>query len=153
MSTEQMTGGIIVTPDEATPIQPFGLDMRVLLSSEATGGTISVIMASHKPGEGPPDHLHHMQEECFFIVEGTYELTAGDVTRTVGPGTIVYLPRGVVHSFKNVGTTVARMLDWSVPGGQDRYFTEISNRAGTGFAGANIAQISEKHDTHFPASH
>ena len=154
MSTEQISsGGLIVTPDEATAIKPFGLDMQVLLSSEATGGKISVIMASHKPAEGPPDHLHHTQEECFYIVEGTYELTAGSVTRTVGPGTIVSLPRGVVHRFKNVGTTTARMLDWSVPGGQDRYFTEISKLAGPGFSGEKVAEISKKYDTNFPTPH
>jgi quercetin dioxygenase-like cupin family protein len=154
MTTEKINGrGLIVTPEEATPIKPFGLDMQVLLSSEATGGTISVIMACHKPGEGPPDHLHHTQEECFYIVEGTYELTAGAATRTLGPGTIVYLPRGVVHRFKNVGETTARVLDWSVPGGQDRYFTEISNLAGPGFSGEKVAEISKKHDTNFPTPH
>ncbi|WP_213955567.1 cupin domain-containing protein [Variovorax sp. dw_954] len=154
MQTEHFkSGGLIVTPEEATAIKPFGLDMQVLLSSEDTGGTISVIMACHRPGEGPPDHLHFTQEECFFIVEGTYELTVGDVTRTVGPGSIVYLPRGVVHRFKNAGTTTARMLDWSVPGGQDRYFKEISALAGPGFSGEKVAEISKRHDTNFPAPH
>ncbi|SFP79651.1 Cupin domain-containing protein [Variovorax sp. PDC80] len=147
------TGAVIVTPEEAEAIRPFGLDMQVLLGSEQTGGRLSVIMACHRPGEGPPDHLHFTQEECFFIVEGTYEVTAGDTTRTVGAGAIVYLPRGVVHRFRNVGTTTARMLDWSVPGGQDRYFREISALAGPGFSGEKVALISEKHDTNFPAPH
>jgi mannose-6-phosphate isomerase-like protein (cupin superfamily) len=35
----------------------------------------------------------------FFIVEGTYELTVGDQTSTAGPGTIVFIPRSVVHRF------------------------------------------------------
>src|SRR5262250_3570634 len=93
----------IVRSEQALRIQPFGLDMKVLLSSEATGGAISVLMAWHKPGEGPPDHVHFSQEEMFFIVEGTYELTVGDQTSTVGPGTIVFIPRNVVHRFRNVG--------------------------------------------------
>jgi quercetin dioxygenase-like cupin family protein len=154
MQTENLQSGArIVTPEEATAIKPFGLDMQVLLSSEDTGGAISVIMACLMPGEGPPDHLHHTKEECLFIIEGTYELTVGTVTRTVGPGTIVYLPRGVVHRFKNVGTTIARMLDWSLPGGQDRYFKEISALAGPGFSGEKVMEISKKHDTNFPSAH
>ena len=36
-------------------------------------------------------------------------------------GTIVFIPRNVVHRFKNVGDTTACMLDWSLPGGQDHY--------------------------------
>jgi hypothetical protein len=34
----------IVKPEHALPIKPFGLDMKVLLTTEATGGAISVIM-------------------------------------------------------------------------------------------------------------
>jgi mannose-6-phosphate isomerase-like protein (cupin superfamily) len=106
----------IVKPEQALPIKPFGLDMKILLTTEATDGTLSVIIGSHKPGEGPPDHVHFSQEEVFFIVERTYELTIGDQTSTAGPGTIVFIPRNVVHRFKNVGNTTARMLDWSLPG-------------------------------------
>ena len=42
----------IVKPEQALPIKPFGLDMKVLLTTEATGGAISVIMGWHKPFTG-----------------------------------------------------------------------------------------------------
>ena len=133
----------IVRPEQALPIKAFGLDMTVLLlTTEATGGAISVIMGCHKPGEGPPDHVHFNQEEMFFIVEGTYEMTVGDQTSTAGPGTIVFIPRNVVHRFKNVGQTTARMLDWSLPGGQDHYFKAISDlAAGNAFTGEKVMEI------------
>ena len=144
----------IVTPKQALSIKPFGLEMRVLLTTGATGGAISVIMAWHKPGEGPPDHMHSSQEEMFFIVEGTYELTAGGQTSTVGPGTIVFIPRNVVHRFRNVGDATACMLDWSLPGGQDRYFKAVSELdVSGGFTGEKVMEISEKFDTNFPATH
>jgi mannose-6-phosphate isomerase-like protein (cupin superfamily) len=84
-----------------------------------------------KPGEGPGDHVHFNQEEIFFIVEGTYELTVGGQTTTAGPGTIVFIPRNMVHRFKNVGNTTGCMLDLSLPGGQDHYFKAISELAAT----------------------
>jgi len=144
----------IVKPEQALSINPFGLDMKVLLSTEATGGAISVLMAWHKPGEGPPDHVHFSQEEMFFIVEGTYELTVGDQTSTVGPGTVVFIPRNVVHRFKNVGDTTACMLDWTLPGGQDHYFKAISELAASdGFTGEKVMEISKKFNTNFPAAH
>ena len=144
----------IVNPEEALTMKAFGLDMKVLLSSEATGGAISVLMAWHNPGQGPPDHVHFSQEEMFFIVEGTYELTVGDQTSTVGAGTIVFIPRNVVHRFKNVGDTTACMLDWTLPGGQDHYFKAISElAAGDGFTGEKVIEISKKFDTNFPAPH
>jgi quercetin dioxygenase-like cupin family protein len=144
----------IVTPKQALSIKPFGIEVRVLLTTEATGGAISVIMAWHKPGEGPPDHVHFSQEEMFFIVEGTYELTLGGETSTVGPGTLVFIPRNVVHRFKNAGDTAACMLDWSLPGGQDRYFKAISElAAGGGFTSEKVMEISKRFDTNFPAAH
>ena len=144
----------IVKPEQALALKAFGLDMKVLLSTEATGGAISVLMAWHKPGEGPPDHGHFSQEEMFFILEGTYELTVGGHTTTAGPGTIVFIPRNTVHRFKNVGDTTARMLDWSLPGGQDHYFKAISELAASdGFTGEKVMEISKKFDTNFPGTH
>jgi quercetin dioxygenase-like cupin family protein len=143
----------IVRPEQAPSIKPFGLDMKVLLTTEATGGAISVIMGWHKPGEGPPDHVHFNQEEMFFIVEGIYELTVGDQTSTAGAGTLVFIPRNVVHRFKNIGDTTACMLDWTLPGGQDHYFKAISELANGGFTGEKAMEISKKFDTNFPAAH
>ena len=143
----------IVKPEEALPLKAFGLDLKVLLTTEATGGAMSVIMGWHKPGEGPPDHVHFNQEEMFFVCEGTYEVTVADQTSTVGPGTIVFIPRNVVHRFKNIGDTTARMLDWSLPGGQDHYFKAISElAAGGGFTGEKVMEISKRFDTNFPAA-
>ena len=79
----------IVAPKQGLSIKPFGLDMNVLLTTEATGGATSVIAAWHKPGEGPPDHVHFKQEEILFIIEGLYEVTVGDETAKAGPGSIV----------------------------------------------------------------
>src|SRR5262245_1300808 len=144
----------IVKPEQVLPIKAFGLDIKVLLSTEAAGGAISVLMGWHKPGEGPPDHVHFKQEEMFFIVDGTYELTVGGHTSTAGPGTIVFIPRNTVHRFKNVGDTTACMLDWTLPGGQDHYFKEIAAVAASdGFSGEKVTEINKKFDTKFLAAH
>jgi mannose-6-phosphate isomerase-like protein (cupin superfamily) len=144
----------IVKPEQALSIKPFGLDVKVLLTTEATGGAISVLMGWLKPGEGPSDHVHFNQEEIFFIVEGTFEMTVGDQTSTVGPGTIVFTPRNVVHRFKNVGDTTGCMLDLSLPGGHDHYFKAISELATDGgLTGEKVMEINKKFDTKFLAEH
>jgi len=144
---------IIVKPEQALPIKPFGLDVKVLLTTEATGGAISVLMGWLKPGEGPSDHVHFNQEEIFFIIEGTYEMTVGDQTSTVGPGTIVFIPRNVVHRFKNVGDTTGCMLDWSLPGGQDHLKAISELAASGGFTGEKMMEINKKFDTNFLSAH
>jgi mannose-6-phosphate isomerase-like protein (cupin superfamily) len=145
----------VVIPDEVTPIAPFGLQMRVMLSSEETGGRFSAIHCIHRPGEGPPPHLHRDQQEYFLVLSGTYRVQVGDApAREVGPGTLIFVPNGTVHSFSNVGTTDAAMLDWSLPGGQDRYFQEIDAlQAGAGFDLQRMADVNRRHATEFPQGH
>jgi mannose-6-phosphate isomerase-like protein (cupin superfamily) len=142
----------IVKPEQALPIKAFGLDIKLLLTTEATGGAISVLMGWHQPGEGPSDQVHFGQEEIFFIVEGTYELTVGDQTTTAGPGTIVFIPRNVVHRFKNVGDTTGCMLDWSLPGGQDHYFKAIAE-LGDDLTTEQLTEINATFGTTFLAAH
>src|SRR5262249_2246972 len=141
----------VVTPKQALSIKPFGLNIDVLLTTEATGGATSVILAWHKPGEGPPDHVHFKQGEILFIIEGLYEVIVGDEAAKVGPGSIVFIPRNVVHRFKNVGGITGHMLGWSLPGGQDHYLKAISElAAGGGFTSEKVMEISKTFDTHFP---
>jgi oxalate decarboxylase/phosphoglucose isomerase-like protein (cupin superfamily) len=93
---------------------------------------------------------HYSQEEYFFVVDGTYELTVEGKTTTAGAGTMVFIPRNAVHTFKNVGDKTAAMLDWSIPGGQDRYFRSISNLlAEGGFNAANAGELNKQYDTAF----
>jgi mannose-6-phosphate isomerase-like protein (cupin superfamily) len=143
----------IVTPEQALMIRPFGLNMKVLRTTEATGGATSVIIGWHKPGESPRDQLHSSQEEIFYIIDGIYELSVGERTEAVGPGTIVFIPRNVVQRFKNIGDTTACMLNWSLPAGQDHYLQEIPKlTAGSGFSGEKVMEISKKFETNFPAA-
>src|SRR5262245_23745343 len=143
----------VVTPKQALSIKPFGLDMDVLLTTEATGGATSVILAWHKPGEGPPAHVHFKQEEFLFIIEGLYEVTVGDETATAGPGCIAFIPRNVVNRFKNIGHITGRTPGRSLPGAQDRYPNAISELAdGGGFTSEKVIEVSKRFDTHFPVA-
>src|SRR5205823_5477532 len=49
---------------------------------------------------------------------------AGQITRPA-PGTVVHIPPGVPHGFKNVGSTRARLVDYHFPGGFERFFEEV----------------------------
>src|SRR5215831_8518663 len=76
---------VVTGPEQVPAIKPFNIDMKVLLTSEDTADAMSVIVAWHNPGEGPPDHVHFNQEEIFFIVDGLYELTIDARPRSAAP--------------------------------------------------------------------
>ena len=141
---------VIMTPEDAETIRPFGIDMKVMLGAEHTGGTFSAIFAEVKPGEGPPPHLHRDREEYFFVVEGTYSLSVNGNESTIGPGTLVFVPRGTVHAFKNVSSTVGKMLEWTIPGDNGDYFRAMNKMETTGgFNPETFAAINRQFVTEF----
>ena len=141
---------MIVTPAAAETIRPFGIDMKVMLDQKHTGGTLSAIVAEIKPGEGPPPHLHRDREEYFFVLEGTYSLGVNGSEATIGPGTMVFVPRGTVHTFKNVTTTMGRLLEWTIPGENGDYFRAMhAMEAEGGFNPETFAAINRQFETEF----
>jgi mannose-6-phosphate isomerase-like protein (cupin superfamily) len=141
---------VVMSPDAAEQIRPFGIDMRVMLDAEHTGGTFSAILAEVRPGEGPPPHLHRDREEYFFVVAGTYALSVNGSESTIGPGTLVFVPRGSVHAFKNISSDTGKLLEWTIPGSNGDYFRAMSKmEAEGGFNPATFAAINQRFVTEF----
>jgi len=140
----------IVSVETAERIQPFGLDMRVMLDATATGGAFSAIIVELKPGEGPPPHLHRDREEFFYVLDGTFRMIVDGNESTIGPGTLVFTPRNTVHSFSNIGTTPGRLLEWTIPGSNEPYFRAVHDMQGVGFDLERLAEINRRFATEFP---
>lgn len=79
--------------------------------------------------ERAPPHIHHREDEAFHVLEGEYEFMCGGRTERVGPDSTVYVSRGTMHTFRNVGSTRARALAWVVPAGFERFFEEVGEPA------------------------
>ena len=69
------------------------------------------------PGWGPPRHIHSREDEIFYILDGSYELHVGDERRTVSAGASAILPRNIPHGFRNVASTLSRLVFVITPGG------------------------------------
>jgi quercetin dioxygenase-like cupin family protein len=101
-----------------------GVRITVKLRAEDTGGTYAVFQDFVLPGAGPDLHTHTHEDESLFVLEGKVRATVGDQTSEVGPGTLVHMPLGVPHGFKNVSDQPARLLMTYTPGGFEKYFLE-----------------------------
>jgi mannose-6-phosphate isomerase-like protein (cupin superfamily) len=142
----------IATVTEAESIRPFGIDMKILIGGEHTGGTFSAILAEINPGEGPPPHLHQDRDEYFYVLEGTYQLSVGGDEATVGPGSMVFVPRGTVHAFKNIAGATGKLLEWTIPGSNGDYFRAMHDMESTGgFDPEKFAEINRRFVTEFVA--
>jgi quercetin dioxygenase-like cupin family protein len=79
------------------------------------------------PGGGPPPHIHHFEDESFYILEGTALFQAGGQTIRANPGDFIHIPRGTVHSLKNDGAVPTRtviIVSPAGPTGAQQFFEE-----------------------------
>jgi mannose-6-phosphate isomerase-like protein (cupin superfamily) len=65
-------------------------------------------------------HVHHGEDDAFYILEGEMTFTFGDEQALAGPGTFVLVPPEVQHGFRNDGDSPVRMLNIHAPAGFDR---------------------------------
>jgi quercetin dioxygenase-like cupin family protein len=137
----------IVHAEEGERINAFGNEGIFKLTGENTGGTFTLMLGVVPPGGGPPLHVHNVDDEFFIIVEGRYNFLIAGAWTEVGPGAVVYLPRGTPHTFKNMGDKPSR--HWAIlnPSGFETFYA----RCAEVFAApgppdfARIGAISQEH--------
>jgi mannose-6-phosphate isomerase-like protein (cupin superfamily) len=125
---EKMEQGVThIRPSDGRSLRVLGEVVTYKITSERTSGAYSLFEVVSEPGGGPPPHVQHREDEAFYVLEGEYEFLDNDGhTMRVGKGSLVYIPKGNLHSYKNVGTTPGKMLVSQTPGGlHERFFEEI----------------------------
>ncbi len=88
----------------------------------------------------------------FLIVEGSYRfLVNGEWSEIVGAGTAVYTPRGLRHTFQNVGATPSRHWIIATPSGFEQFFAQCAAVFATPGPPdmAQILSISAQHGLEF----
>ena len=99
-----------------------------LVPAAATGGALSVFRATMPEGFSPPRHIHTREDEVFLVEDGEALFDVDGRILTAGPGTTVFMPRGVPHTFR-VQSPVARMLGVMTPGGFEELFRNLGTPA------------------------
>jgi mannose-6-phosphate isomerase-like protein (cupin superfamily) len=97
--------------------------MTVLIPGEQTNNAYSVLEAFIVPGGGPPAHIHHREDELFYVLEGDITIFSGEQTVRASAGTCVHIPAGTIHTFRNEGGGPARMIITYTPAGFEKYFS------------------------------
>ena len=100
----------IIPPGEGPQYWLLTDHQTLKLTADQTGGKFAMAESGIPPGGGPPPHIHHREDELFYILEGEYAFTLGDQRLRGGPGTVAFLPRGIVHQFKNMTDKPGRFV-------------------------------------------
>lgn len=99
--------------------------MTFLATSADTQGKFALIEAVARKGNVPPPHIHHREEETFYVLEGEMTVSVGDRSIKATPGTMVVVPRHTVHSFV-IESEQVRVLNLLTPAGMEGWFKEFS---------------------------
>ncbi len=103
--------------------------LAVLKATAAdTGGQLTIVEVTEPPGEAPL-HVHHRDDEAFWILEGDVTFEVGEATIAATAGDYVFAPRGIPHRY-TVSDGGCRMLFILVPGGLEDVLRKTSEPAG-----------------------
>jgi mannose-6-phosphate isomerase-like protein (cupin superfamily) len=126
-SIESLARALVSGLGEGETLEAFGDRLIVKVDGARSEGRFALFEGVTPAGIGPPLHLHHREDETFFIIEGRCEFQIGDARRTVEAGSVVFAPRGVAHAFRNVGTSDLRMYILTSPSGFEDFFREAAD--------------------------
>jgi quercetin dioxygenase-like cupin family protein len=105
----------------------LGIPTLMRSTSETTNGAFCLLEQwTMPPGFGSPYHIHHREDEAFYVLEGEIAFVCDGKWMQAGPGTYVFGPREIPHGFKVIGTAPARMLVMCAPAGFEGFVLELA---------------------------
>jgi quercetin dioxygenase-like cupin family protein len=123
------TTPIALVPAGGEQLLWLGEPTTIKITGEETDGHYALVEVECTPEGFVPLHVHHREDEAFYVVDGEITFRVGDETFDAGPGSFVFGPRGVPHAY-TVNTPTARMLMQFSPAGFEGFIRATSGPAG-----------------------
>lgn len=139
---------VVRMPGEGREVTLAGKPLAFLVTGEDTRHT-SMFDWTLPAGFSTGLHVHRVQEETFYVLEGECEWQVDGQTVHAKPGTYLFLPPGVPHDIRNTSDKPARMIMTVSPPGHEHYFEELANLAKSGSRpdAKVIAELRSRYDT------
>jgi quercetin dioxygenase-like cupin family protein len=120
--------GIHLGPGEGLTIRnPVGGRLTFKVQSDGTGGALTAIESVAAPGEGPPMHVHPELDEALYVLEGIFRIALDGDVLDAPAGAFTWIPRGLPHTWQNVGDGPGRFLALVLPAGLERFFQAFAD--------------------------
>ena len=101
-----------------------------LASGEETGGGFALSLVTQPPGTATPVHIHTLEDEAFYLLDGTMTYSADGELHRLARGSFIFLRRGRPHAFRVTGDAPARFLGIASPGALMSLYDEVGRPAG-----------------------
>jgi quercetin dioxygenase-like cupin family protein len=127
-SADSTVAPIALEPGEGEAIWFLGILATIKSSAETTDGRVAVIEHLAPQGSGSPLHVHHNEDEWFYVTEGELTFWVGGERIEATAGSFVYGPRGIPHTFV-VASPQARFLLVVEPASFENFMRTLSEPA------------------------
>jgi quercetin dioxygenase-like cupin family protein len=92
------------------------------VTNEDSAGACSLFELVARPQTGPPRHIHHREDEWYYVLAGEFLFEVDGVKYTLPVGGSIWAPRDLPHVWANTSTTEGRMILMCQPGGFENFF-------------------------------
>ena len=101
--------------------------LDVKISGSDTNGDLAIFeQTSLSQGKGTPLHIHHNQDEIFYVIEGSYKFQVGDDKYDLTTGESIFLPRKVAHAWTQVSETGKMTVIMQPAGKLEDFFVTVA---------------------------
>ena len=118
-----------IAEDEAEAFWFLGNLATLKARGEQTGGALAVVEFVAPPGFATPRHVHHDEDEAFYVLEGSLAGFCGDTKWEAVVGSFVWLPKDVPHGYATTSNGVTRSLAITLPAGFEQFVAEVGEPA------------------------
>ncbi|MCF2528212.1 cupin domain-containing protein [Yinghuangia soli] len=104
----------------------FGAPLRMLATGAETGDESTLFEQRLPHGFATPLHVHHIEDEAFYVLDGELDVVCGDARWEMGRGGFAFLPHSVPHSYR-VRSASAVLLQFTQPSGFEEFADEMAD--------------------------
>lgn len=122
------------------------IPLATKVSSQDTGGALYVFQHTDMGKGGPPRHVHHAQDEWFYVIKGDFVFEVGDERFRLKAGDSLFAPRKVPHAWAHIGNGPGTLLTAVSPAGTFEIFIRDTARLPTLPSPEEVAKAFAAHD-------
>jgi mannose-6-phosphate isomerase-like protein (cupin superfamily) len=127
-TTVTLGGGYLLPTRQGRSIPAIGLGITMKTDGKSTRDAYSLFEYAIPPEtDGPPPHVHTREDESFICLSGRLDVHLGGEDFTMEYGDYLYLPRDVVHAFRNPYAEESRVISVVSPAGLERYYQALAD--------------------------
>jgi mannose-6-phosphate isomerase-like protein (cupin superfamily) len=112
---------------EGHAIAAIGLGITMKTNGKSTHDAYSLFEYAIPPEtDGPPAHVHTREDESFICLAGRLDVHLGGRDHVLELGDYLFLPRDVVHTFRNPYGEESRVISVVSPAGLEGYYEALA---------------------------